>query len=63
MNGPRVSVMLIFLNDERFLAEAIESARAQTNATGSFFLSTRRSPGPIRATPRSGSAIYIIRGT
>ena len=30
MPGPRVSVVTIFLNGERFLEEAIEGIRAQT---------------------------------
>jgi glycosyltransferase involved in cell wall biosynthesis len=36
--GPLVSVITIFLNEERFLAEAIESVVAQTHANWELFL-------------------------
>ena len=36
--APKVSVVLIFLNEERFLAEAIDSIRSQTSSDWELLL-------------------------
>ena len=49
-SGSLVSVVTIFLDEERFIGEAVESVRRQPIATGSFSLSTTDLPmGPAIA--------------